>query len=121
METPEETLMPAFNKHLKQLLIHHRNGLDHSELKASVEILSSFGFVEIIKTKNNTTGILDLIQTYLTYSGHHNAQKAATIYLEFLEAGILEIYSAHQNILDKNYDENSVFDREEKLSIINKV
>lgn len=92
--------------------MHFPNGLSPSEFKTSLEVLSSFGFVEIMKTKNSSTSILDLIQTYLGFSGYENSKKGAFFYLEFLEAGIIEVYSAHQNILEGKYEENEVFDRD---------
>ena len=74
-----------------------------------------------MKTKPGSTSILDLIQTYIGLADQDNSKKAALIYLEFLEAGIIEVYTAHQNILQDKYSESEVFDRDQKVLIINKV
>lgn len=63
---------------------------------------------------------MDLIQTYMMHSNHQHSIQTANIYLEFLEAGILETYSTDLAV-NNSSDPSSVFDRAEKIKIINKV
>ena len=116
IDEPENNLLTVYNKYLRQALNFSPSSISHLEFKRHLEILSCLEYVEILNSDSSQFTILDLIHTYLIGSTHENAQYATGIYLEFLEEGILDTY----NINPAN-DKQNVFDREQKLAIINKV
>lgn len=119
IDNPQETLLQQYSKIMSKLLIDNFKAFNAAEFKSHLEKLCSMGFVEILESTDEIS-ILNLIQTYILQADHQNSTRAIQFYLEFLEAGILETYSTEQAVSgDQNI--SSVFKREDKISIINKI
>jgi hypothetical protein len=122
IENPEENLLATYTKYLKKLLTKNYAFLTPKEFKTHLETLCNLGFVEILNSDSseNETSILDIIQTYILQANHVHSVQAVGFYLEFLEAGILETYATEQAV-NNTSDLSSVFQRTDKIRIINKI